>query len=347
MYNGGGDDYVHADQHIQVYKEGSSSEMILGSDGGVFYTENASSSNPVFEEKNKNFSTLQFYTCDIYPIPGQNYFVGGLQDNGTLLYMGEPLDINDMIDGGDGAYCFFDENEPPIMITSTYYNSYTLFMNWNWYESFGDYGTGVFINPADYDSENNILYANGVTFSGGNPNKLLRVSGIPNNPYDQLISINTGVDVYFSNVKVSPYAPDGSSTLFVGSQDGRLFKVTNAQASPSTQEVGSGEFPIAYLSSMDIGGSEDTLVVTFSNYGVPSVWQTYDGGSVWSNISGNLPDMPIRWAIYHLQNSQQIMLATEVGVWTTIKGGSEEVVWEPDSNMPNVRVDMLQMRSKQ
>lgn len=124
-----------------------------------------------------------------------------------------------------------------------------------------------------------------------------------------------------------------------------MFKVTNAQASPSTQEIGSNEFPLAYLSSVDIGGSEDTLVVTFSNYGVPSVWQTYDGGSVWNNISGNLPDMPIRWAIYHPQNSQQIMLATEVGIWTTNIGSSDEVVWEPDSNMPNVRVDMLQMRA--
>ena len=344
MYNGGGDDYVHADQHVQLYKEGSSTEMMLGSDGGIFYTGNANSTNPIFEEKNKNYSTLQFYSCDIYPVPGMNYFVGGLQDNGTLLYMGDPLDINDMIDGGDGAYCFFDKNEPPIMITSTYYNSYTLFMNWNYYDDFGDYGTGVFVNPADYDSENNILYANGVTFTGGNSNSLLRVSGIPNNPYDQLVNINAGVNVYFSQVKVSPYAPDGSSTLFVGSQDGRLFKVTNAQATPSISEIGSGDFPTAYLSSIDVGGSEDTLVVTFSNYGVPSVWQTYDGGVVWTDISGNLPDMPIRWAIYHPQNSQQIMLATEIGIWTTKAAGAEEVIWEPDIIMPNVRVDMLQMR---
>jgi len=345
MYYGGGPDYVHADQHVQLYKEGSSSEMLFGSDGGVFRTANASSSDPLFEEKNKNFSTLQFYTCDIYPIAGENNFVGGLQDNGTLLYTGDPLTINNMIDGGDGAYCFFDENEPNIMITSYYYNQYTIFLNWNYYNSMGDYGTGVFINPADYDSENNILYANGVNFNGNYANKILRITGIPDNPQDQMITINTGISTYFSHIMVSPYSPEGTSTLFIGSQNGKLFKVTNAQSNPQVTEIGSNDLPLAYLSGIAIGGSEDTLLITFSNYGVPSVWQTYNGGQVWNYISGNLPDMPVRWAIYHPQNSRQVMLATEIGIWTTTNADAGEVLWEPDINIPNVRTDMIRMRS--
>ena len=345
MYYGGGDDYVHADQHVQIYKDGSSDEMLFGSDGGVFYTANGSSSNPVFEEKNNNFSTLQFYTIDIYPVPGQNHLIGGLQDNGTLLFMGDPLDINDMVDGGDGAYCFFDETQPNIMITSTYYNSYTLFYNWNYYDDMGDYGTGIFINPADYDSENNILYANGCTFGGSYSNRILRIAGIPDNPYDQMVNVYTGLNVYFTHIKVSPHAPQGTSTLFAGSLNGKLFKITNAQSSPTSVEISSSEFPNAYLSSVSVGGSEDTLLATFSNYGVQSVWQTYDGGENWNDISGNLPDMPIRWSLYHPQNAKQVMLATEVGIWTTTDGSVGEVTWEPDPGMPNVRVDMIQMRT--
>lgn len=345
MYWGGGDDYVHADQHVQLYKPGSSTEMVFGTDGGVFYTDNATAAFPDFQEKNQNYSTLQFYSIDIYPLPGQNYLVGGLQDNGTLLYMGEALDINDMIDGGDGAYCFFDENEPAIMITSTYYNSYTLFYNWSYYTDMGDYGTGVFVNPADYDSENNILYANGVNFNGNYGNRILRITGIPDSPYDQLINLNLGLNTYFSSVKVSPYAPEGTSTLFLGSQNGRLFRVENAHSSPSTAEIGSDDFPTAYLACVAIGGSEDTLMAVFSNYGVPSVWQTHDGGENWYDISGNLPDMPIRWGIFHPQDASQIMLATEVGIWTTNNALESEITWEPDPGMPNVRVDMLQMRT--
>ena len=345
MSGGGGDDYVHADQHQQLYKPGSTDEMILSTDGGVFYTANASSNNPVFEQKNQGMGSLQFYTCDIYPTAGQNYFIGGLQDNGSLLYMGQPLTNYDMVDGADGAYCFIDQNEPQIMITSYYYNSYSVFMNWNYYTWMGNYGTGVFINPADYDNANNILYANGVTFSGANANQLLRIKNIPNNPNDQLVNINTGIDTYFSNVKVSPFGAEGTSTLFVGSQNGRLFKVSNAQSNPESEEIGSEDFPTAYISCIAIGGSEDTLLLTFSNYGIPSVWQSYDGGSSWADISGNLPDMPIRWALYHPQNSKQVMLATEVGIWTSNDASAGNVSWEPDAGFPNVRVDMLQVRS--
>ncbi|MCD4745922.1 MAG: PKD domain-containing protein [Bacteroidales bacterium] len=344
MYYGGGDDYVHADQHAQIFKNGSSDEVLFGSDGGIFYTSNGSSYDPVFEEKNKNLSTLQFYTCDIYPVAATNYFVGGLQDNGTLLYQGSPLDINDMIDGGDGSYCFFDEDEPLIMITSTYYNNYTIFYNWNYQTSMYE-NCGVFINPADYDSEMNTLYANAVTFSGGYMNKILRISNIPNYPNSQFVNLNTGLNVYFSHIKVSTYAPVGTSTLFVGSQTGKLFKVENAHATPQVTEIGSNNFPPAYISCVAIGGSEDTILVTFSNYGVPSVWQTYDGGNSWDMKEGNLPDMPVRWAVYHPQNSLQALLATEIGVWSTNDLSENDVVWEPDINgFANVRVDMLQLR---
>jgi hypothetical protein len=345
MYSGGGDDYLHCDQHALVYKQNSSSVVMLANDGGVFFTENAYSINPVFLEKNRNYNTLQFYTCAIYPVSGVNYFAGGLQDNGTLLYTGEPLDINDMVDINDGAYCFFDKTEPNIMITSTIFNVYRIFNNWEYCEDAGIDETGVFINPADYDCNNNILYANAVKFNGSYANQILRITGIPNNPVSELITLPVNLDSYFSFVKVSPFSPDGSTTLFLGSQNGHLFRVVNAQNNPMVTEIGSGEFPVANLSSLAIGGSEDTLLVTFSNFGVPSVWQTWDGGTCWEDISGNLPDMPVRWCLYHPQNYRQVMLATEVGIWSTSDASADEVIWEPDAGMPNVRIDMLQMRA--
>jgi len=86
-------------------------------------------------------------------------------------------------------------------------------------------------------------------------------------------------------------------------------------------------------------------LVTFSNYGVQSVWQTYNGGGAWTDISGNLPDMPIRWAIYHPQNKKQIMLATETGIWITDNSQATNVEWIPETGaFPNVRVDMLSIR---
>jgi hypothetical protein len=175
--------------------------------------------------------------------------------------------------------------------------------------------------------------------------QILRIKNIPDDPQEEMISLYSGLDTYFSHIKVSPYGAEGSTTIFMGSPNGRLFRVANANNNPSVTEVGSDNFPVAYLSCLAIGGSEDTLMAIFSNYGIESVWQTFDGGINWSGISGNLPDMPIRWAIYHPDNAQYAMLATEIGVWSTIQTGADTVNWVHDAILPNVRVDMLQLRS--
>jgi hypothetical protein len=125
-----------------------------------------------------------------------------------------------------------------------------------------------------------------------------------------------------------------------------LFKVKEAQTNtPVVTEIGNMAFPTASISSIAIGKSEDTLMVTFSNYGVVSVWQTYNGGLYWQNIEGNLPDMPVRWALFHPQNNRQALIATETGVWECVSLTQSPVVWRPvNTGMANVRVDMLQLR---
>jgi len=184
-----------------------------------------------------------------------------------------------------------------------------------------------------------------VTFTNGYSNQLLRMSNVTNNPSNSYMNLGTGLNTFYSHIKVSPHSPDGGTTLFVGSQNGRLYKVTNAHTTPVVEEIGSSSFPTAYISSVAIGGSEDTLMVSFTNYGVPSVWQSYDGGNFWEDVSSNLPDMPIRWALYHPQNALQVLLATEIGIWSTNDASAETILWEPDAGLPNVRVDMLQMRA--
>lgn len=343
MYSGGGDQYLHADQHDVQFKPGSSTTFITCNDGGVFYTETATAGYPAFMEKNQGYNTLQFYTGAISPEAGSSNYVGGLQDNGTLLYTGQPLTINDMISGGDGAACFFDDVDP-LMLTSIYYNRYYVFMNYSYLTSL-DYESGVFINPADFDVKNNTLYANAVSFSGGSPNSLLRISGIPYNTNGDFIGLTTNTNVYYSHIKASPHAPAGTSNLFIGTQAGRVYKVTNANANPQTVEITGNEFPTAYVSCIAVGSNENILLVTFSNYGVESLWQTLDGGQSWQNVTGDLPDLPVRWALYHPENDNQVMLATELGIWTTNWVNSPGVSWVQDAQgMANVRVDMLTLR---
>lgn len=346
MYSGGGPEYLHADQHAIVFKPGSSNEILFGTDGGVFYTSDGASPNPAFEERNKEYSTLQFYTCAIHPVAGIEQFYGGLQDNGSLLYSGTPLTIDDMVTGGDGAYCFFDEIDPSISITSYYYNNYSVFLNGNYQNSVSNWSSGTFVSPADLDYKLKLLFCNAVDYVGNYQDCILRLDNLTGYPSGTFVDLNTGSTVFFSALKYSPYSPSLKSTLFVGSESGRLFKVREAQTdTPIVDEIGSTAFPTASISSIAIGKSEDTLMVTFSNYGVASVWQTCNGGQNWADIEGNLPDMPVRWALFHPQNNRQALLATETGVWECINLSQSPVTWNPvNSGMSNVRVDMLQLR---
>ncbi len=345
MYYGGGDEYVHADQHNILFRPGNPQQAIFASDGGVSLSMNAHLPKPTFVERNQNFNTLQFYTCAINPMAGSPEFIGGLQDNGTLKFTQETLTINDMLSGGDGAYCFWDKDEPNLFITSVYYNAYYIYKNNSYYDYFNG-GNGTFVSPADYDWRMNTLYANAVSFAGSNPGQLYKVYGIGSyQSGSSMVNLGTGNNVPFSHLRFSQHSPANSTTLFVGTQSGRLYKVENVQASPQVSDIGTIDFPTANISSISIAGSEDTLLVSFSNYGVSSIWQTYDGGQSWQEKEGNLPDMPIRWAMYHPLNSGQVMLATETGVWTTNMIHEDSPVWEPaNSGMGNVRVDMLQYR---
>ena len=344
MYWGGGDEYVHADQHNIQYKPDSPNTAIYSSDGGVFLTNSSNLDYPVFIERNQDYNTLQFYTCAIHPLAGADYSIGGLQDNGTLKFHGQPLDIDDMIQGGDGAYCFWDKNNSFVYITSSYNNRYRIWFNGELTYSVSD-ASGNFISPGDYDYDNNILYSNAVASFGDVKNRLLRLKGIPSNVSEQFINISTNSDVPFSHIKYSPYSPEGTSTLFLGTESGKLYKVTNAESSSQTVEIGSPDFPTAFLSCVAIGDSEDNLLVTFSNYGVSSVWLTNDGGENWIEKESNLPDMPIRWALFHPDNNGQALLATEIGVWASNTLNEDETEWGVAvDGMANVRVDQMDFR---
>ena len=57
--------------------------------------------------------------------------------------------------------------------------------------------------------------------------------------------------------------------------------------------------------------------------------------------------MPVRWALFNPGNSNEVILATEVGVWSTTQLETQALpIWSPsNSGLANVRVDMLQIRS--
>lgn len=344
MYSGGGDDYVHGDIHTILFKENSSQESIISTDGGVFYTADASISSPIFVERNKSYNTLQCYAGAISPITDEIEYLSGHQDNGTVVWHDDPVTINEMISGGDGCYCFIDENEPGIWITSYQNNRYYIFQDGVQTSYITAYASGDFVCATDYDYKQNIIYSNAAFFWDYNLDKIVRLSGIPDAPAGQFIVLPTGGST-FSHVKYSPYS-ELSTTLFLGTQDGKVFRVDDADTNPDVTEIGSPDFPTATVSCIAVGQDENSLLVTFSNYGVSSVWYTEDGGINWEDKEGNLPDMPVRWALFNPDDDAYTLLATEIGVWSTNNIYDDNVFWEPvNEGLANVRVDMLRLRN--
>jgi len=348
-YNPQNPPFAHADMHAIIYRPENSQEAVIGTDGGVFYSGNMTATTAAFKEINIGYNTIQFYTCAIHPQAGLDYFLAGTQDNGTFRVENSPIDQNSGVSGGDGAYCFIDSESPDFQITSVYYNRYyTYSMSQNeLLAQISDYYSGIFINPADYHSERNTLYANAQMLDGTYRDQILRISYMNSSPTGTFLPMNTGSSVPFSHVTVSPYSSANSSTLFIGTQAGRLFKVTNAQSSNYVvREIGDTEFPTANISCVAVGASEEVLLVTFSNYGVQSVWLTTDGGDTWTDKEANLPDMPIRWALIHPEDQNVVLLATETGIWGTNNLMDENTAYLPeDAGMPHVRVDMLRLRA--
>ena len=341
-YGGFGFPYVHADNHIVAFRPGSTSEALFGNDGGAHWSSNLGTTSPSFSEHNNGYNITQFYACAIHPNSGSDYFLAGSQDNGTHQFTTPGINSTAEVTGGDGAYCFIDQTDPTYQITSYVYNSYYLSDDGGL--SFptnmqNDFNTGRFINPADYDDNQDVLY------SARNSTSINRITNISTVPSVSDFTVS-GLGATASNLKVSPYTTS-STTLFVGSGNGNLFKITNAEgASPTATNIGSGSFPNGYISSIDIGSSEQEILVTFSNYGVTSVWYTNNGGTNWISKEGNLPDMPIRWCLFNPLNYQEVILATEVGIWQTSDITASNVNWTSSiSGLAKVKITMLQHRT--
>ncbi|MEP5105494.1 MAG: T9SS type A sorting domain-containing protein, partial [Ekhidna sp.] len=199
--------------------------------------------------------------------------------------------------------------------------------------------SGRFINPADYDNFTNILY------SAGNSNELKRISGIASTPNSQ-----ETISISINSETISAIRADANleNRIFIGTGSGGIYRIDDAHDTPTVTEITSNVSTGGYISSIDIGSSDDELIVTFSNYGVTSVWYTDDGGANWSNKDndGSLPDMPVRWALFNPNNSQEVLLATELGVWSTSDITATNPGWGQSSdNLANVRCDMLQHRT--
>ncbi|HAA10223.1 MAG TPA: hypothetical protein DCE41_00450, partial [Cytophagales bacterium] len=339
-WTGGCEPYVHADQHAIATNPNNPAQAIMGSDGGVSLSTNFWSSNsPSFNDRNNGYNVTQFYSADSRNVSGDNYILTGAQDNGSLRLTSAGIGGSTEATGGDGAFSHIDQTNANYQVTAYVYTSYyrstnngSSFSNWISNQSYGR-----FINPTDYDDNSDRMYcaANADQYIYSDP-----ASG--SNPGWSLASVSFGG----GQVSAVTTSPNTNNRVFFGIDNGRVYRVDNAQnGSSSTVTLISSGLPNGYISNVAVGSSDNELLVVYTNYGVNSVWYTSNGGSSWTSKEGNLPDMPVRWALFNPNNSNEVLLATEQGVWSTDNLSAGSVNWGiTNTGLANVRTDMLQYR---
>ncbi|MEL7020976.1 MAG: hypothetical protein AAGK47_05170, partial [Bacteroidota bacterium] len=335
---------LHADHHEILFFPGSSSQAISGTDGGLAYTTNmniqGNNNFPDWTAKNKGYNVTQYYACALHPDTDTDYFLAGAQDNGTQQYSGAGVNSTVRVTGGDGGFCHIDQDNPDIQITAFTRNSYSLSTNGGAsFTSFVREDGGSFINPTDYDNDADVLYAGnarGSYFRWNNPSAAGRSTDV--------VTVSTFNDANITHVMTSPNV---ANRVYFGLSNGTIARIDNADT--GTAKTGSVLNPGSNGSISCVAieiGNEQHLLATYSNYGVTSIYESTNGGSSWTSVEGNLPDMPVRWAMFHPNNPDQALIATELGVWSTDDlrtGGTTN--WGPTNmGLANVRTDMLQHR---
>ncbi|SFI12456.1 T9SS type A sorting domain-containing protein [Halpernia frigidisoli] len=347
---------VHADQHTLLFNPKNANQMLSGNDGGVFYVANKTNFTGAtgFAVRNSRYNVTQFYRGTLNPTstPSNEEFIAGAQDNGTQALFGAPLANNFYggitYTGGDGAFTEYDDNAQYILSSYVYNTHYLDSTPNNSFASIfplkADYDLGHFINEMTVDRNKDIFYSyrvgltinkvTGLLTTG--PQTLVRTTFSLGTP-------DTGEQV--SALKVSPYTT-ASSTLFVGSSVGKLYKVTNGDTATPTSTLINTPF-VGNISDIEFGTSESQILVTISNYGSSTinVFYSADGGLNWSNKEGNLPDMPVRTILMNPTKTSEVIIGTELGVWGTANFMDPTPIWAQYSgDMGNVRVTDLDYR---
>ncbi len=331
--------YVHADVH--TIKWINKNDILIGSDGGMFYSPDG---GITFEDRNTGLNIKQFYSCDYHP-SSADYFLAGAQDNGCHQFTTPGLNTTTEVTGGDGSYVHIDQQNPLIQISSFTFNKYRLSTNGgsNWTQ-YNLSVAGKMINPTDYDNTNKLLYAcNGANSYGrwdpiNTPGTLTSVA---------VASLNGNMA---SAVTVSPHI---NNRVYFGTDatggPSRVIKCNNANTVPVATNI-TGTLPTnLYVSCIAVGPnvSDNDLIVTYSSYdaSLRHVFYSTNAGSTWTNISGNLPDMPVRWAVFDQALNTKAWIATETGVWSTTAINGASTVWTASPGFPTVRTDMIKYRS--
>lgn len=335
--------YVHADHHVFAF-DGSINPPALynGSDGGVARSRDL---GKTWEILNHDFGVTQFYTFAVHPT-NPNIMLGGTQDNGIpLLRNAQANDWTNVNALSDGWQVYFDYADP----TRIYVSQQNVGMG----RAVFDYTTGRIIEGKPIGGNHG---SNGITqrdidqaayyapyeLSPNNPNVLVLGTN------RLLKTVNRGdswtpVSAEFDSAFIAVAIAEGDDNVIWAANLGQIYKTENNGATYTN--VTTSNLPKRYLTDIEFDPSNrNTVYLTYSGYGTPHVFKTTNGGTSWTDLTNNLPDVPANTIQVHPQRPNLLVLGTDIGVFLSENGGQ---TWQPaTNNFPTVQVTAIDFNLK-
>lgn len=323
---------VHVDQHALAFDPNDASHVLLGNDGGL-YTSTNSGVSSVMDE---TLPITQFYRIFVDPSNG-NKIYGGAQDNSTMRTTTGGDSDWQIINGGDGFQPLVDKDNTNVIYALSQRGflrkstndgtQFTTVLNGVDPNDRNNWDTPIAFDPQD----NDIVYYG--------TNRLYRstdaaASWIAISP-DLTNGPSTG-NLNFGSLTSIDVSPLDSDVIYVGADDGNVWGTTDGginwmQLSTTLPNRWVTRVRASLLNA-------DEVYVTFSGYrfgeNEGSVFVSQNNGQDWTELSTDLPDIPVN--DIEIDDFGNLFIATDIGVLSSDNNGNS---WEPfDDNMPPVVV---------
>lgn len=346
----------HADQHLLLFYPDNPNKALSCHDGGMSITTSIVNDSVIYRDINNGYLTSQFYTINQQQDETTDLMIGGMQDNGS--YIRESIGINpswQRLIQGDGGYMDIAPNKNFVYVGLQ--NSVIFRLNLNRTNQLTGFARVdppnagevenqeyLFINPYMLDPLNgNIMFLAGGNAIWRNRN----LAQIPNGSQDktslgwrELTESRVSQGIYTSLSK-------SKDVLYAG-----VFKLNPSitkisAASLDDKETTNKDLPttslpeLGYISCIKADPENPEFVlITLSNYEIPSIFLSEDGATTFQDVSGNLEEFPdgtgdgpsVRWIeIVQTQNGNKYFVGTSIGLFSTNLLDGQNTIWIKES----------------
>lgn len=351
----------HPDQHAFIFLSGT--KALSGNDGGVQITSditdvtaNGAGETVDWTWLNSGYLTTQVYALSVGP---GDQIMSGFQDNSTWLTISSSGTANwsDQF-SGDGAYNAWSNDGTDRYVSAQraviYRQEYTD-ANDETLNSFQQIDPDPSLGYPDDVSEFS-LFITPFYLDPAN-DEILYLGG------DEMLFVNTQASTATTTAgwksidlsatgRISEFGLTNAGIVYVGTENGELFRVVNPEGTESFTNITDAQFPSnAYISSIGVNPQdEDELIVTFSSYEVKSIFHSIDGGTSWTDVSGNLEENvdgsgsgPSVRAARIVGNGFEYYVGTSTGLYSTKTLNGTSTVWvqEGSTSIGNVVINHI------